>query len=162
MEYQSTDASGAPVETISPLGYHVGWAGILFLNVSQMVGTGVFSTRKATTQYSNAILMQCTAGSILRALDSVGLSILYWIFGFINAASMSFSKFYTKGLFTILTTPSCPCNLPRVRILISKSFRRTGCLSGAGIPKTSFSISRHLRLLHGRLLVFEQQRSRSC
>lgn len=40
------DANGAPVETVSPLGYHVGWAGILFLNVSQMVGTGVFSTRK--------------------------------------------------------------------------------------------------------------------
>ncbi|KAF2227757.1 high affinity methionine permease [Elsinoe ampelina] len=64
-------ANGAPVETVSPLGYHVGWAGILFLNVSQMVGTGVFST----------------PGSILRALDSVGLSILYWIFGFVIAAA---------------------------------------------------------------------------
>jgi len=40
------DGNGAPVEQISPLGYHVGWAGILFLNVSQMVGTGVFSTRE--------------------------------------------------------------------------------------------------------------------
>lgn len=40
------DGNGAPVEQISPLGYHVGYAGILFLNVSQMVGTGVFSTRK--------------------------------------------------------------------------------------------------------------------
>lgn len=28
------------------------------------------------------------AGNILRALDSVGLSILYWIFGFIIAAGM--------------------------------------------------------------------------
>jgi hypothetical protein len=40
------DGNGAPVEQLSPLGYHVGWAGILFLNVSQMVGTGVFSTRE--------------------------------------------------------------------------------------------------------------------
>ena len=40
------DANGAPVEQVSPLGYHVGWYGILFLNVSQMVGTGVFSTRE--------------------------------------------------------------------------------------------------------------------
>jgi hypothetical protein len=40
------DDNGAPVEQVSPLGYHVGWAGILFLNVSQMVGTGVFSTRE--------------------------------------------------------------------------------------------------------------------
>ncbi|CAO2649954.1 Nn.00g012460.m01.CDS01 [Neocucurbitaria sp. VM-36] len=65
------DGNGAPVEQVSPLGYHVGWAGILFLNVSQMVGTGVFST----------------PGSILRALDSVGLSILYWVFGSIIAAA---------------------------------------------------------------------------
>lgn len=40
------DGNGAPVEQVSPLGYHVGYAGILFLNVSQMVGTGVFSTRE--------------------------------------------------------------------------------------------------------------------
>ncbi|KAF2638768.1 LAT family L-amino acid transporter [Massarina eburnea CBS 473.64] len=65
------DANGAPVEQISPLGYHVGWFGILFLNVSQMVGTGVFST----------------PGSILKALDSVGLSLLYWVFGAIIAAA---------------------------------------------------------------------------
>ncbi|KAF1955073.1 amino acid transporter [Byssothecium circinans] len=65
------DANGAPVEQISPLGYHVGWFGILFLNVSQMIGTGVFST----------------PGSILKALDSVGLSLLYWVFGAIIAAA---------------------------------------------------------------------------
>lgn len=47
------DANGAPVETVSPLGYHVGWAGILFLNVSQMVGTGVFSTRKFRSDRSS-------------------------------------------------------------------------------------------------------------
>ena len=41
--YQET--SGAPVERDSPLGYHVGWVTILFLNVGQMIGTGVFSTR---------------------------------------------------------------------------------------------------------------------
>jgi hypothetical protein len=40
------DGNGAPIEQVSPLGYHVGWAGILFLNVSQMVGTGIFGTRK--------------------------------------------------------------------------------------------------------------------
>jgi hypothetical protein len=40
------EASGAPVETHSPLGYSVGWVTIVFLNVSKMIGTGVFSTRK--------------------------------------------------------------------------------------------------------------------
>jgi hypothetical protein len=39
------EAVGAPVEIRSPLGYNVGWATIIFLNVNQMVGTGIFSTR---------------------------------------------------------------------------------------------------------------------
>lgn len=39
------EAIGAPVETNSPLGYHVGWLTIIFLNVNQMIGTGIFSTR---------------------------------------------------------------------------------------------------------------------
>ena len=42
------EAIGAPVESRSPLGYHVGWLTVIFLNVNQMIGTGVFSTRKAT------------------------------------------------------------------------------------------------------------------
>lgn len=40
------EASGAPVETRSPLGYRVQWFTIIFLNIGQMVGTGVFSTRE--------------------------------------------------------------------------------------------------------------------
>ncbi len=39
------EAVGAPVESESPLGYHVGWATVLFLNINQMIGTGIFSTR---------------------------------------------------------------------------------------------------------------------
>lgn len=39
------EASGAPVEQSSPLGYSVGPITIVFLNVSKMIGTGVFSTR---------------------------------------------------------------------------------------------------------------------
>ena len=39
------EAVGAPVEATSPLGYHVGWATVIFLNVNQMIGTGIFSTR---------------------------------------------------------------------------------------------------------------------
>lgn len=40
------EASGAPVETNSPLGYFVGPVTVVFLNISNMVGTGVYSTRK--------------------------------------------------------------------------------------------------------------------
>ncbi len=40
------EATGAPVEVRSPLGYTVGPITIIFLNISKMIGTGVFSTRK--------------------------------------------------------------------------------------------------------------------
>ncbi|KAG5951228.1 hypothetical protein E4U53_003530 [Claviceps sorghi] len=63
------EAAGAPVERDSPLGYHVGWATIIFLNVNQMVGTGVFST----------------PGSILGATGSVGLALIYWAMGSVMA-----------------------------------------------------------------------------
>lgn len=43
------EASGAPVESKSPLGYSVGYISIIFLNVSMMVGTGVYSTRMFLT-----------------------------------------------------------------------------------------------------------------
>lgn len=45
------EASGAPVENISPLGLQVTWYSALFLNVGQMIGTGVFSTREFVTSY---------------------------------------------------------------------------------------------------------------
>ena len=40
------EATGAPVETNSPLGYAVGPITIIFLNISKMIGTGIYSTRK--------------------------------------------------------------------------------------------------------------------
>lgn len=39
------EATGAPIEQESPLGYKVQWFTIIFLNIGQMIGTGVFSTR---------------------------------------------------------------------------------------------------------------------
>lgn len=39
------EASGAPVEKESPLGYEISWFTVVFLNIGQMIGTGVFSTR---------------------------------------------------------------------------------------------------------------------
>ena len=40
------EVTGAPVERDSPLGYTVGPITIVFLNVSKMIGTVVYSTRK--------------------------------------------------------------------------------------------------------------------
>ncbi|KAJ6787466.1 hypothetical protein PWT90_10708 [Aphanocladium album] len=65
------EAAGAPVESSSPLGYHVGWATIIFLNANQMIGTGIFST----------------PGSILRSTGSVGLALVYWALGALMAVA---------------------------------------------------------------------------
>ncbi len=65
------EVSGAPVETHSPLGYHVGYVTIIFLNLSKVVGTGVYSTPSA----------------ILKGTGSVGLSLIYWFIGFLIACS---------------------------------------------------------------------------
>jgi len=43
------EASGAPVENISPLGLQVTWFTTIFLNIGQMIGTGVFSTRESAS-----------------------------------------------------------------------------------------------------------------
>jgi len=50
------EASGAPVEVNSPLGYSVGWVTVIFLNLSKMIGTGVFSTRTYTL--NRALLLE--------------------------------------------------------------------------------------------------------
>jgi hypothetical protein len=63
------EASGAPVETKSPLGYNVGPIAILFLNYSKMVGTGVYST----------------PSGVLSGTGSVGLALFYWTLGFFIA-----------------------------------------------------------------------------
>lgn len=39
------DASGAPVEQDSPLGYSVGPITITLLNITMMIGAGIYSTR---------------------------------------------------------------------------------------------------------------------
>ncbi|KAK9415133.1 putative high affinity methionine permease protein [Seiridium unicorne] len=59
------EAGGAPVESHSPLGYTVGPITMLFLNISMMIGTGIYSTPSA----------------ILAGTGSVGLSMIYWILG---------------------------------------------------------------------------------
>lgn len=45
------DARGAPVEKQSPLGYSVDSWVSLCLNINQMIGTGIFSTRKTSIFY---------------------------------------------------------------------------------------------------------------
>ena len=49
------EASGAPVETNSPLGYFVGPVTVLFLNISMMIGTGVYSTRNSLVKMTRIV-----------------------------------------------------------------------------------------------------------
>ncbi|KAJ5168873.1 uncharacterized protein N7482_004467 [Penicillium canariense] len=65
------DASGAPVEAASPLGYSVDILVGFCLNINQMVGTGIFST----------------PATILKGVGSVGLSMIYWFIGYLIAQS---------------------------------------------------------------------------
>ncbi|KAJ5238163.1 hypothetical protein N7489_008254 [Penicillium chrysogenum] len=65
------EASGAPVEVNSPLGYSVGWVTVIFLNLSKMIGTGVFSTPSA----------------VVKGAGSVGLTLIYWVIGYLMASS---------------------------------------------------------------------------
>ncbi|KAK0730147.1 amino acid permease-domain-containing protein [Lasiosphaeris hirsuta] len=70
------EATGAPVERNSPLGYSVGPMIIIFLNISKMIGTGVFSTPSA----------------VLKGTGSVGLALVYWALGFLTSIA-SFSVY---------------------------------------------------------------------
>ncbi|KAF5989188.1 high affinity methionine permease [Fusarium coicis] len=77
------EAIGAPVETRSPLGYHVNWLTIIFLNVNHMVGTGIFST----------------PATILQLTGSAGLALVYWVIGFLLAVAglavhMEFTSYF--------------------------------------------------------------------
>lgn len=51
------DASGAPVENQSPLGYSVGPVTITLLNITMMIGAGIYSTREYISNHVNCQLL---------------------------------------------------------------------------------------------------------
>lgn len=89
------DARGAPVETESPLGYSVNQWVSLCLNINQMVGTGIFSTRKMFWFFSyfdiqlegTNCLFPTKAATILKGVGSVGLTMIYWFIGYLLSQS---------------------------------------------------------------------------
>ncbi|KDN59855.1 putative high-affinity methionine permease [Colletotrichum sublineola] len=89
------EASGAPVETSSPLGDGVGPITIVFLNIGMMIGTGVYSTRERHPPSSAVCVADAVwreASSILKGTGSVGQSMIYWALGFL-ASIASFSVY---------------------------------------------------------------------
>ena len=83
------DAGGAPVEVDSPLGYSVGSVTIVFLNLSKMIGTGIFSTRKCNVFPSIGLVADrdVKASSVYSGTGSVGLNMIYWFLGFLMSAA---------------------------------------------------------------------------
>lgn len=73
------EASGAPVEVNSPLGYSVGWVTVIFLNLSKMIGTGVVDCLK--------IYLPPIASAVVKGAGSVGLTLIYWVIGYLMASS---------------------------------------------------------------------------
>ncbi|CCH42587.1 Y+L amino acid transporter [Wickerhamomyces ciferrii] len=61
--------NGAPIEKNNPLGYNVGYSSLVYLVVSGIIGTGIFST----------------PGTILKQIGSVGGSYILWVVGAIIA-----------------------------------------------------------------------------
>jgi hypothetical protein len=61
------DATGAPVERNSALGYSVGPFTVTLLNITMMIGAGIYST----------------PSSILGGTGSVGVSFIYWTLGYL-------------------------------------------------------------------------------
>ncbi|KAJ6534272.1 amino acid transporter [Mycena capillaripes] len=62
-----SNPGGAPTEVVSALGSHVGWLSVVFLNINNMIGTGVFST----------------PGSLMKGLGSPGLVLVFWLIGIV-------------------------------------------------------------------------------
>ncbi|CAG8275050.1 unnamed protein product [Penicillium salamii] len=81
------DAAGAPVETNSPLGYSVSFWTSLCLNINQMIGTGIFSTRRSYLLHVAQVLTTWKAASILDGVGSVGLTMVYWFIGYLLSES---------------------------------------------------------------------------
>ncbi|KAB2569587.1 High-affinity methionine permease [Lasiodiplodia theobromae] len=97
------EATGAPVEQESPLGYKVKWFTIIFLNIGQMIGTGVFSTLlaqyafKMSPEYSpsdweqKGVAIASYTLAIVLLIVSNRLSLwLSDIFGFIKVSTLIF------------------------------------------------------------------------
>ena len=75
------DASGAPVEHESPLGYSVNPITLTLLNITMMIGAGIYST----------------PSSILGGTGSVGVSFIYWSLGYLVCCNRSGIKHRRPG-----------------------------------------------------------------
>lgn len=115
------DASGAPVEHESPLGYSVNPVTLTLLNITMMIGAGIYST----------------PSSILGGTGSVGVSFVYWTLGYLVCCDACENARNCVANVCFYTALSClrSCLLGVHRILPqSIGFR-------SGLPRTSLPTS---------------------
>lgn len=119
------EVSGAPVEVHSPLGYAVGPITIMFLNISKMVGTGVYSTRKfhwySISSIKHLLTLLC---------DSCCCFIWDW-FGWCQLDILVYWLSHCCELIECIS---------RVRILLSKSIGVGGRLSRTSISQAEIPV----------------------
>jgi hypothetical protein len=126
-EVSYQEASGAPVESDSPLGYSVGAITIIFLNLSKMIGTGIYSTRK----YISDII------SINNAHQRCSLyhPQIHWFDW----------RVYVLLDIRFLHLPFFYGSLPRICSLFPQSVRIRSCIPRAGLPAPEILLPSHLR-----------------
>lgn len=89
--YQNA-ADGVPVESTNLLRYTTGFWGSVFLSLSRVVGTGIFSTRECGASGTD-LHLHCTkthtatAANILKGTGSVGLALFFWVIGYVISMS---------------------------------------------------------------------------
>ena len=133
------EASGAPVESISPLGLQVTWFTTIFLNIGQMIGTGVFSTRESSSPSLNQF--RKSLGRPRQVPANVA---------FLNSGHNSQRSGLCRLEYHILGPWTSHCRLPalslyRARQLLPESFRCRSRVSRTGIPSTQIPSSYCLR-----------------
>ncbi len=79
LDEEHRNLGGAPIEDSSPMGKDVGWWTAVFLNFSQMIGTGIFCEYLLLSLLhveANSWVGVATPGTILRQTGSFGLAMI--------------------------------------------------------------------------------------
>lgn len=120
------DASGAPVESQSPLGYSVGPATITLLNITMMIGAGIYSTRMFSVLSTQGVKL--TTSSILYS----------------NKHRICWSDLRLLDL-GLLVMPRFWSGISRIHRVLPEQIRLRGRLPRTSLSKTPLALPNNLR-----------------
>ncbi|KAG9104372.1 hypothetical protein FRC06_003178 [Ceratobasidium sp. 370] len=120
--------SSVPIEKLSPLGYNVSFLNATLLNISGMIGTGIFSTSSLVLRSVGSVGMLLVLYIVAPLVTCAGLMI------YVELASMCGHK--RSGAEVVYLEQA----YPRPKYLVSTTFAITTLLSGyAGMGSTVFA-----------------------